>query len=232
MSEPWSFLDGIAADLGQTASHDLGPGVSTILADRLITALSAGDRDGLDVAQAALEHFYLERLAQAPEATLAAARGEDQASSEASAFALGQIGFAHALAARAAARRVDADFEKLLCSPEYESYIRLLINTELSGTSMAEQLGKDEAVVSKKLKVLREKGAVDCRREGTRLVNFLTPAARAVVHAHNMGAIGDHAERAFPLAVSDALADKRGQLLPTNRQALLMVVRGDQRSRL
>lgn len=185
------FLEGLGHEADAAGTHDLEAGVATLIADGIIEALANGERAALARAQERLEAFYLDRLAKAPREAGQAARGECDASSPASAaFALGQIGMAHAVVAREASRRVDDRFERLLLSRQLERYIRLLLKSERSGRELADALGKDEAEVSRRLKVLRQIGAVECRREGTRVVNFLTAAARTVAYAHNMGAIG------------------------------------------
>ena len=230
MSNQWTFMNEVAEDLAKTGVHDLGVGLSTIICDRMIAALSAEDRTGLDEAQAVLERFYLDCLKSSPSAAARAARGEDDGdSSEAAAFSLGQIGFAHAIAARAASKRVDQAFDRRLRSRQLERYVRLLIDEELSGRQIADRVGKDEAEVSRRLKILRQIGAVECRREGNRVVNFLTPAARTVARAHNMGAIGATNTR-LAAAVSEALDDHRRELPEEMRQPLVLVFAGDRRA--
>jgi len=132
--------------------------------------------------------------------------------------------------ARAASKRIDDTFERRLRARPFEQYVRLLVDEELSGRQIADRLGKDEAEISRRLKVLRHMGAVDCRREGNRFVNFLTPAARAVVRARNMGALAAGTARGqlSPL-VSDALDDQRHLLRPELQRSLVLVFSGDKR---
>ena len=234
MSEQWDFLEDVACMLDRDGGHELGTGLPTILCDRVIGALSTEDRRAIDVSQAALERFYLGRIARMPQTAADAARGDgDPDSPEAGAFALGQIGMAHAIVARAASKRIDDAFEQRLRSPQFEQYIRILIEEELSGKAIADRLGKDEAVVSKRLKLLRQIGAVECRREGTRVVNFLTPAARAVVRARNMGAIsvGSAAGRFSP-EVDETLNNYRQTLPDQLRHSVVLVIGGDRRRAL
>jgi hypothetical protein len=85
----WTFLEELAAELATAARHELPEGTSTILSDRIITALGREDRSGLEEAQSALERFYLHRLAAAPPSAAAAARAEaDAKPEEEAAFAL------------------------------------------------------------------------------------------------------------------------------------------------
>ena len=227
----WNFLSELGDELDRAGRHELPPGTATIFSDRIIAALGREDRLGLEEAQAALEQFYLRRLSEAPEPAAAAARGDEQApAAEEAAFSLGLIGLAHAIVARAASRRIDDAFERRLRSKQLERYVRLLIDAELSGRELADQLGKDEAEVSRRLKLLRQMGAVECRRDGNRIVNFLTPAARAVARARNMGALGAAAlPGQIRPEVLDALDSHRQELPEALRGALILVAVGDRR---
>ncbi len=227
----WNFLTELGDELDAARRHDLPAGTSTAISDRIIAALGREDRHGLEEAQAALEQFYLSRLASAPAPAAAAARGdEDSAPPEEAALSLGMIGLAHAIVARAASRRVDDAFEHRLRSKAYERYIRLLIDAELAGYEIAERLGKDEAEVSRRLKVLRQIGAVECRREGNRIINFLTSAARAVARARNMGALGAAGQPGqLRPDVLDALDNHRKELPEALRGAMILVAAGDRR---
>lgn len=229
--QSWDFLNELSLELDADGGQDLPAGTTTILSDRIIAALGRDDRSGLEEAQKALEQFYLARLGRAPSQAAAAARGDDDAApSEVAAFSLGLIGFAQAIAARAASRRVDDAFERRLRSKQLERYVRLLIDSELSGRELAERLGKDEAEISRQLKLLRQIGAVECRREGNRVVNFLTPAARAVARARNMGALGasGRPEQLQP-EILNALDSYRQELPEALRGAMIIVAAGDRR---
>lgn len=227
----WTFLAELAEELTAEARHELPPGTATILSDRIGATLAREDRAAIEEAQGALERLYFDLLRTAPAPAAAAARGDDDAGeSETAAFTLGQIGLAHALVARAASRRVDDSFERLLRSKSLERYVRLLVDVELSGRDLADRLGKDEAEVSRRLKLLRQIGAVECRREGNRIVNFLTPAARAVVRARNMGALGAAARPGqMHSDVLDALDGHRQELPEALRGAMILVAFPDRK---
>jgi len=234
MDDRWQFLSELGAELDKAGAHDLGSGIPTIISDLLIEALSTEDRAGVDVAQDALERFYLARLNRAPDDVALAARGEDDGSTAAAAaFTLGQVGLAHAVVARAASKRVDAEFERRLRSRKFERCVRLLADAELSGKEIAERLGKDEADISRRLKLLRQIGAVECRREGNRVVNFLTPAARAIMRARNMGAlVPSTISQKLPVDVSEALDQHRSELPAAMRHSVVLVFAGDCRATL
>ena len=59
--------------------------------------------------------------------------------------------------------------------------MQALFSEDRTGQALAEITGERAETVSRKLKVLREMGAVDYRRDGTSFYNFLTPAARSAV---------------------------------------------------
>jgi DNA-binding transcriptional ArsR family regulator len=227
----WDFLTELSDELRGNGRHDLPVGSTTIISDRILAALSREDRLGLEEAQAALEKLYLTRLAAAPRAAASAARGDDDASpSEQAAFALGLVGLSHAVVARAASRRIDDAFERRLRSKQLERYVRLLVDAEMSGRELAERLDKDAAEVSRRLKMLRQMGAVECRREGNRVLNFLTPAARAVARARNMGALGSATHPvAFRPDVFDVLDSHRRELPEALRGPLILVASGNRR---
>lgn len=225
MKQRWSFLDEIATEL-DTAGHELPVGVGTIISDRVIAAVSGETRAELEHAQSALEAFYLNRLSKVPKKTVDAATGKaDPNSAEAGAFSLGQIGFAHAIVARAASRRADDEFERRLRSRPLERYVRLLISDELSGRDISDRLNKDPAEVSRRLKILRQIGAVECRREGNRVVNYLTPAAAGIARARNMGAVSCGAQ--LQTEVVEALDDHKKRLPPELQGSLILVMGRD-----
>lgn len=184
----WEFLGKLANDLNAQGHHDLPAAIETILSDRILSALSSEEREDIDAAAEELEKFYLRRLAAAPEGAANAARGDgDPASAEAASFSLGQLALAHAVVAYAASKRADARFERIVTARQFELYIRLLLDNELSGRELADRVGKDPAEVSRRLKILRKIGAIEHRRNGNKVMNFLTPAARALAKDRNMG---------------------------------------------
>ena len=188
------------------------------LSERILAALSSEQREEIDEASDRLEQFYLARLAAAPESAAQAARGSgDPTSAEVASFSLGQIGFAHAVLAYAASRRADARFERVVLDRKFKSYIRLLLDRELSGRELADEVGKDPAEVSRKLKLLRQIGVVEHRRNGNKVINFLTPAARAIAREKNMGPKRAY-KRGFSEQKAAAIASARDQLEPHLQQ--------------
>lgn len=216
--QDWELLTKLTNDLNASEQHELPDALETILSERILAALSSDQRDEIDDAIDKLEQFYLARLAAAPASAGQAARGNgDPASAEVASFSLGQIGFAHAVLAFAASRRADARFERVVLDRKFESYIRLLLDRELSGRELADEVGKDPAEVSRKLKLLRQIGAVEHRRNGNKVINFLTPAARAVAREKNMGP-KRFGKREFSERKVAAIASARDQLEPHLQQ--------------
>lgn len=173
----WTHLDSLVADQGPlTLPH----AVYTELAERLREA--AGDKDPTQIRALAaqLEDLLVQASAVAePEARRAAWRdAASRSTAIGHAFDLGQISFAHQFAADIAAKRADAGFEQLLASESLAPYVQALWADDLTGVELAEEVGHRPETVSRNLRKLREMGAVDYRREGTRLINFLTPATR------------------------------------------------------
>jgi DNA-binding transcriptional ArsR family regulator len=87
---------------------------------------------------------------------------------------------AQALSARAMERRCGDDFEQQLASESLRPYVNALLEGAATNICLADRIGHAAETVSRKLKVLRELGAADFRRDGQHVYNFLTPAAAAI----------------------------------------------------
>lgn len=178
------------------------------ICDILEDASASADRGIVQEAGSALENGFRSLLAAAPEGARAAALGESVGSNVGTAFTLGQINFAQAFAARAFERRVDETFAAAIVDQRYERIVRALAESPLSGVDLAVRIGETEETVSRKMRVLRSLGIADYRRQGNKLVNFLTPPAAAVVKGLNLGRL--------PPAAVEAAKEKlaaRGQSL-------------------
>lgn len=216
--QDWEFLTKLTNDLNTFGQHKLPDGIESILSERILAALSSEQREEIDDATDKLERFYLARLAAAPESAAQAARGnDDPTSAEMASFSLGQIGLAHAVLSHAASRRADARFERIVLNYKFETYIRLLLERELSGRELADEVGKDPAEVSRKLKLLRQIGAVEHRRNGNKVINFLTPAARALAREKNMGP-KRASDKGFSEEKTAVISQARDQLAPYLQQ--------------
>ncbi len=178
MEHSWQLLDEIAQGLSHTT---IPAGFEYAIAARLDDALLAAKRAPLDALADQLGGLYNQLLQVAPAAAALAARTPDGESSENAAYTLGQIGFAQLVAAQAAERRVSDDFAQYLQDGRYKAYIQALTKQEYSNKELAEICGEAEETAARKLKLLRELGVTDFRREGTKNLNFLSLASQEIL---------------------------------------------------
>jgi DNA-binding transcriptional ArsR family regulator len=172
----WTFLDELRETLeGPEALDDP---FFMALAERLEEAVSAPTYEPLDELKSQLSDFVRVLLQRSPGAVRDAIVSRIEGD-EASAYRLGHVAFAQLFAAQAANRRADDGFVSDLQKDAYASYVQALFAEDRTGQALAEITGERAETVSRKLKVLRDMGAVDYRRDGTSFYNFLTPAARA-----------------------------------------------------
>ncbi len=177
----WLLLEKLQASLKQAT--DVPNGFIMALAERLDEAILASSRAQLDALNAQLTGLF-DQLVQLipPETALAALQTSTKSSPENMSYLLGQIGFAQLLAAQAGEHRVDDNFAAWLTDSRYKAYIDALARRELTGKELAQVTGEADETVSRKLRFLREQGMTEFRREGNRLFNYLTPAARSLVN--------------------------------------------------
>jgi DNA-binding transcriptional ArsR family regulator len=116
--------------------------------------------------------------AKAPPRAQDAARRLGDADASA-AYLLGQTAFAHLIAARTFDLRVDDQFLRVLQDKRYKPYLHALLAGPKDGTTLARAAGEAKETVSRKLAVLRGRGAIFSRRDGTTVVNSLSPPAAA-----------------------------------------------------
>ena len=202
----WALLDQLASERGLA----LPRGIYVELAERIREAIYDKSPDIISrLADQIAEIIVCGSSKASPEATQAV-RQEPSATvtSSQEAYALGQLGFAYTLAAHAAEKRVDANFEELLGSEFLTSYVGELLREDLTGVQLATRLAQRPETVSRNLKRLRDIGAVDCRRDGTSFVNFLTPAARHVAEQQQ----GRQVRTGLARAVRDRLHDEAREL--------------------
>lgn len=170
----------------------VGDGFIAVLADRVRAAIEASDGITLSTLTEQLASFYKDLFAAVPTGAREAARGASGDKDAAAAFLLGQAAFAHLLASRTLDRRADDRFLQTIRNGRYERYIRALQRAPLNGQELGKLIGERDETVSRKLTVLRQLGIVSSRKDGTSVINNLTPAAQGVL---------DHL-RIAPLALS------------------------------
>lgn len=174
----WRSLDDAQETL--EGPHAVSDAFLMGLAERLEEAVSATTQDELDSLKSQLSDFVRVMLQRSPEAVRQGVTGQLEGD-VASAYQLGQVAFAQLFAAQAASRRADDGFVADLKKDAFATYVQALYAEDRTGQALAEITGERAETVSRKLKVLRELGAVDYRRDGTSFYNFLTPAARSAV---------------------------------------------------
>lgn len=153
------------------------------IAERLEEAISSSSRAPLQVLGVQLVSVFNKLLRMAPPSVVKAVRNSDIIESpEAISYLIGQIGFAQRLAAEAFERRADDEFSQIIFDHRYQKYITALYEDEHTGIELARISQECEETVSRKLKKLRELGITDFRREGTKLLNFLTPSAESLMN--------------------------------------------------
>jgi DNA-binding transcriptional ArsR family regulator len=165
---------------GVTGAASMHEGVLTMVADHVRAALEGSPTITLENVECEIRDFFQKALAAAPPAARAGVRGSGD-SATAAAFLLGQIAFAHLLAARTLDTRVDAGFSAALEDKRYLPYLRAMLSGAKDGVTLARMAAEAVETVSRKLAVLRERGLVVSHQQGTRGVNKLTPAAKAML---------------------------------------------------
>jgi transcription initiation factor IIE alpha subunit len=78
-------------------------------------------------------------------------------------------------------RRTGEESAKRINESRFTPYVEALRYEPLTGTQLAEKLGRRNETVSRVLAELREFGLSDYRRDGTAFVNFLTPLAYSLL---------------------------------------------------
>ena len=177
MSNPrWRFLEYAKSKL---ASLQAPAGLHESLIDRIEDAMSSTDRTRLTEANTELDAFVTSVHAGLPSELTQAFREEGDLGLVSLAYEVGQINFARHLVGRVLDRAAPADFVAAVHDKRYAEYLQALYEAERTGVELAKALNVRPETVGRVLPQLRAMGIIDCRREGTSLVNFLTPAARA-----------------------------------------------------
>lgn len=211
--ETWPFVSEAIAKV--ECGERISEGYVTAAMERLEAALSSARRSDLDTTRHELERLVAAILRSAPEEVRAASRGSSPSDSLEFAYTLGQFSLAQELASYAFAKRVDDRFITRISDRRYERFVRALLSGALDGMQLASRLGLSKEHVSRVLRVLRSLEVVECRREGTRVVNRLTPNARAVADALRMGPLASDVDEERKRGRSQAtltLQSKRAEL--------------------
>lgn len=151
------------------------------LPNRIEDAL-AGSKADLAKLSLALSERVREAIRALPLPVLRVVQDADATSDLHAAYLLGQLSFAQGLVSSVFNRRADDDFMDFVRSSTYAPMLKLLFRGELSNQQLSEQLSESAEGVSRKLRVMREKGVTEFRKNGRVVVNFLTPAGIDGVH--------------------------------------------------
>lgn len=183
-SRNWRFLVRLVEMLS-TADGMITSGAVAALADRVMGALTSQRAVDAKLGAAELQAAFRDALAKSPPETRRLITSPQASPAELkAAFSLGQLDFAGTLLGRAVERRADARFEEMLEDPRFRPLVRALAQGPASGVDLAARLSVAEETVSRKLQQLREVGIAEFRREGVQLINFLSPAATAMMGPH------------------------------------------------
>ena len=180
LNDRWSLLEEILKQ--PDGLKELDDITMAAIADRLEGAISASNRAPLQVLSAQLIAVFNKFLrAVPPEVSNQIRGGYSMDSVIGSSYLLGQIGFAQRVAAEAFEKRADDEFVQIVLDGRFTKYINALFDEERTGVELASIVKVCAETVSRNLKKLRELGVTDFRREGTTLLNFLTPAAESIL---------------------------------------------------
>lgn len=176
----WHPAVKVATDLDETGQVDKQFFVS--LARKLNALLYGAEREAISSLAAQLSVLLKSVFSRQPPAVADELKRADTIFSPISAaFVLGQISFAHQLASDAVNSHCDTEAIALAKNERYQVYIRALSDKQLTGVELAGLISQRPETVSRKLGELRELGFVECRRQGTAFVNFLTPLGHSIL---------------------------------------------------
>jgi DNA-binding transcriptional ArsR family regulator len=129
------------------------------------------------------------------------------------AYVLGRLGSAQHLLSQALFSRADDLFAPTMQDRQYQSYVRALLDDDLSNTELGGRIEEAPETVSRKLRVLRQLGITDFRREGTFTINFLTSPAGTV--ARQLGLVALEPKQAI---LPSSVRERQKNLAPHMNQ--------------
>ena len=201
-SSPWKQIDEVSASI--TASRVLPNGFFISLIRRMHAAIARSSTEQLRTIREGLDRVLKDTIANVAPEIVSAAGDSNLEHSLAASFILGQLSFAHQLVV-AAEEKPDAKIHyELVNSPKFKPFILALLEENLCGQELANRCRIRNETVSRNLAELRQHGITDYRREGTSLVNFLTPAGRALAVQLPQEPKNDHRLAAAKLRVRKA----------------------------
>jgi DNA-binding transcriptional ArsR family regulator len=97
------------------------------------------------------------------------------------AYVMGQLSLAQSVISSMFSKRADDTFVPTLLQRKYRDILKHLLAKDMTGVDLAKLTKSSPETISRKMRVLREMGAADFRKDGTHTVNFLTHVAKAVL---------------------------------------------------
>lgn len=179
-------LFGLLQDSGTPS--ELPTSFFSALASHLNEALSSATASPIEALESELSVAMRRLLRAAHPDAIAAATGRTRTDSVADAFALGQINFAQQLTALAGNSRIEDGFLEALRASKFSPYLRELFESERSNKELSTIISHSEETVSRRMRELRAQGITDFRKDGTLVINFLTPVARQIMQAEKEAA--------------------------------------------
>jgi len=210
----WPSLERAVATWAEGGA--LSPAINTAVADRLRAAIETTDATRVRNASDILEAAFQSALAASPASVQAVVRGEGDPE-VATGYALGKLAFAQLLAGRIADTRADDRFVEHVRNRHYLPYLQALFEAPLTVTTLQTRIGTRLETVSRKLAVLRALGLVASRRQGTEVVNMLTPAATTTLESLGLNPVTETVPVVRAPDVREALEDQRDALAPHMR---------------
>lgn len=110
------------------------------------------------------------------------------------AYVMGQLSLAQSLISSMCYKRADDTFVPTLLQRKYRDIVKHLLAKDMTGVDLARLTKSTPETISRKMRVLREMGAADFRKDGTHTVNFLTHVAKAVLADNGIKKKGSRAE--------------------------------------
>ncbi|MBV7548305.1 hypothetical protein KW849_18645 [Pseudomonas sp. PDM26] len=183
----------------------------SVIADKLEVAFSSGNRSDLANLSEQIDGLYKFMFKKSPEAREVLMSFDRSPLPQRILYSMGQLSFASKFAGQVLHKRESEQFFTLLNT--YSKYVDILVEVDCSGVELAGKLRLAPETISRNLKRLRDAGIADYRREGTVLINFLTPAARAVLGCSNMSSRVSSVQKAISSLTSHLNPEMRIQVI-------------------
>ncbi|WP_440963955.1 helix-turn-helix domain-containing protein [Massilia sp. GER05] len=172
----WKLVDEVRSTIKKSRTVPSGFFIS--LTRRLEQVLSNPSAEQLGQLRDGLHGVLNDAVAMAPPPVVQAVGESTLDDPIAASYILGQLSFAHQLVHSIREKASSKVLHELINNAKFKPYILALTTGNLSGKDLADLCGRAPETVSRNLAELREHGITDFRREGTSLVNFLTPVGR------------------------------------------------------